>query len=129
MFSFVFLRFSGEAILLRESKIKIELELVTFFSSQRPASTRDILVWLKKAEEKMLLLPQYVRKIFCFSSIQSKHRNVVYCASGQNISDRRSRLDLENVDMIVYRQLNLKRVQLKIILLETDEEKCLRPKK
>ena len=57
--------FSGEANLHRESKSKFELELEAFFLCERPASTVDILDWWKKAEEKMPLLAQYVKKSFC----------------------------------------------------------------
>lgn len=110
----------------RSKKSPIELELDMFYSTPQPDdSSVHVLDWWKEREDRMPLLATLVRKLLCIPATSASSERM-FSTSGQIVSDRRSNLNPENVNKLVYLHTNLRKVDVKELYkvdLETEQER------
>jgi len=106
------LEMSGEEILFREGKSKIEIELDTYKGLPRPdSSNSDILKWWEAHAKMIPLLSQVARKYLAIP-LTSASSERVFSAAGNVVTDARTKLDPKNVDKIVYLKTNMEKMDL-----------------
>ena len=84
----------------------------------------DILGWWKTNSKTLPILSEHARQVLCVPSSSAKSERL-FSASDNVVTNRRTNLVPENVNMIVYIQQNLKHIKLgsNFIVLKTTEEK------
>ena len=125
------LEISGEEVLFRDGKSKIEIELDTYKGLPRPdSSNTDILKWWEAHAKMIPLLSQVARKYLAIP-LTSASSERVFSAAGTVVTDARTKLDPKNVDRIVYLKTNIGKMDRaqSAVKIETQEEKMERESK
>ena len=110
------------------TKSNIELEFEVYESMPKPVTDNkqvDILGWWKTNSRTLRILSELDRQVlYVPASIATSER--LFSASANVVTGRRTNLDPENVNMIVYIQQNLKHIQLgsNFNVFETTKEKA-----
>ena len=110
------------------TKSNIELEFEVYESKPRPGTDSkqvDVLGWRKTNLRTLPILSELCRQALCVPASSATSKSLL-SASGNVVTDRRTNLDPENVNMIVYIQQNLKHIKLgsNFNVLEGTEEKA-----
>jgi hypothetical protein len=104
------LEMSGEEVLFRDGKSKIEIELDTYKGLPRPdSSNNDILKWWEAHAKMIPLLAEVARKYLAIP-LTSASSERVFSAAGTVVTDSRTKLDPKNIDKIVYLKTNMKKM-------------------
>ena len=82
----------------------------------------DVLKWWSQHEKQFPLLSRIVKKYFCIQATSCSAERT-FSTGGTTVTAKRSKLDPENVNKLVYLRENLGKVNIEKLVLEDEEEK------
>ncbi len=100
----------------------LELEVNRYQTmSDIPPSTVDVLAWWKANAREFPLLAKAARKYLCIQASSASSERV-FSTAGATVTYKRTKLDTENVHMLVYCKENLPKVRISSRIYQDEEE-------
>ena len=84
----------------------------------------DVLLWWSQHEKQFPMLSKIVRKYFCIQATSCSAERT-FSTGGTTVTAKRSKLEPDNVNMLVYLRENPGKVHIEKLVLEDEEEKRL----
>jgi len=110
---------------LFESAISpMQLEMNRYLNpaaADRPSANCDILKWWKEHCKEFPLLAKCARKYLCIQASSASSERT-FSTGGSIVTYKRTKLDVENVHMLVYCKDNLSKVEITSRIYEDEEE-------
>jgi hypothetical protein len=90
-------------------------------AADRPSANCDILKWWKEHCKEFPLLAKCARKYLCIQASSASSERT-FSTGGSIVTYKRTKLDVENVHMLVYCKDNLSKVEITSRIYEDEEE-------
>jgi hypothetical protein len=90
----------------------LQLEMARYYNSQNPPLTVDVLNWWKEHEREYPLMSKAAKKILCIQPTSCSSERT-FSTGGKTVTQYRTKLDSENVHMIVYCKENMPKLTIK----------------
>ena len=100
----------------------MQLEMNRYLNpADRPSANCDILKWWKEHCKEFPLLAKCARKYLCIQASSASSERT-FSTGGSIVTYKRTKLDVENVHMLVYCKDNLSKVEITSRIYEDEEE-------
>lgn len=100
----------------------LQLEVNRYLTmSDVPSSTVNVLAWWKGHAKEFPLLARAARKYLCIQASSASCERV-FSTGGATVTYKRTKLDVENVHMLVYCKDNLPKIKISTRIYQDEEE-------